>query len=423
MPSVPIPPRYAIIADDLTGAGDVGVQFSRAGLCTRSLCDARLPFWPYGVDAVVVDTASRALPADAAYATVLRALQTLDAANVHLVYKKIDSTLRGNLGAELDAALDACGAKVAIVCPAFPANGRLLVDGVLFVDGHPVAQSAFAHDPITPVAESHLPTLLSGQSRRPIVSVSRPTTVPDLLRHLRMIAGDAGGLVVCDAQDDDDLALIVEAAQALGTGALLAGSAGLARPLAAQLAASQHRRVLVVCGSLHPLARTQVELLRTRADVWEVDADTAGAGGARWENWRAWMSRCIAAPNRTGAAVVIMTSHRSTQNSTPGAQAHAASAVIARRIAEAVASALAATSFAGVVVTGGDTLRALLAAWQATGIDLVAEIAPGIPVGVVVGGTYAGLPIVSKAGGFGAPDALVRSVQVLAQRPLLPPPG
>jgi len=407
--------RYAIIADDLTGAGDVGVQFSRAGLRTRSLCDARLLLWPYGVDAVVVDTVSRALPASAAYDAVFQAIQTLQTANAHLVYKKIDSTLRGNLGAELDAALDACGAKIAVVCPAFPANGRILVNGVLSVDGHPVAQSAFAGDPITPVTESHLPTLLSRQSRRPVVHVGRPVAVADLQRQLQGFAGGAGGLVVCDAQDAADLATLVAAAQPLGASVLLAGSAGLARPLAAQLAATQRRRVLVVCGSLHPRARAQIELLRASAAIWAIDVAAAVAGGVHWRNWLAQMAQGIAAPHCAGSVVVLMTPHPSTQTPAPGASLGAAPIAVTQGAAAAATVALAAASFAGIVVTGGDTLRALLATWGASGVDLLAEIMPGMPIGVVVGGTYAGLPIVSKAGGFGAPDALVQAVRVLSQ--------
>ena len=202
--------RYAIIADDLTGAGDVGVQFSYAGLRTRTLCDARLPVWPAGIDTVVVDTHSRGLAPTAAYAAVAAAAQVLHAAGARLVYKKIDSTLRGALGAELDAALDVSGATLAVVCPAYPANGRTLVDGILAVDGQPVAQTPIGRDPIAPVRESHLPTLLAQQSHRRVIHLAQPSTAVALEAQLADIIRDGGGLVVCDAGDDAALATIVE---------------------------------------------------------------------------------------------------------------------------------------------------------------------------------------------------------------------
>ncbi len=209
---------YAVIADDLTGAADAGVQFAAAGLRTRTLrADWTLAHLA-GAEVVIVDTASRGLPAADAYRRVRAAAERLHAAGLHIIYKKIDSTLRGPLGAEIDGALDACGLPLAVVCPAYPAHGRTLVEGMLLVGGLPVAATAAAADPQAPVHESHLPTLLAQQARRPVQWRQRPprgdksTPLAAQLHALAAAYAVGGALVVCDAQDDDDLAAIVLAA-------------------------------------------------------------------------------------------------------------------------------------------------------------------------------------------------------------------
>jgi len=196
---------HAVIADDLTGAGDAGVQFAAAGMRTRTLRGDWMPAHLAGAEVVVVDTASRGLTAAEAYRRVRAAAERLQEAAVQLVYKKVDSTLRGPLGAEIDAVMDVCRPTMALVCPAYPAQGRTLVDGVLLVGGVPVAKTPAAADPQAPVQESHVPTLLTRQMRRPVQWLQRPaagysgTHLMAKLRALKESYDDAGGIVVCDS--------------------------------------------------------------------------------------------------------------------------------------------------------------------------------------------------------------------------------
>lgn len=401
---------YAVLADDLTGAADAGIEFAGAGWRTRVLRQAWQVADLHGAEVVVIDTASRASAPAVAYAAIQHAAARLAQAGVTIVYKKIDSTLRGPLGAEIDAVLDACGLSLAVVCPAFPAARRFLCAGVLHVDHVPVAQSAAGRDPVTPVRESHLPSLLASQTQRPVLhwprlpspSAAAPATgspaVPSIL--------PPAGVIVVDALDDDDLAQIVQAALAAAKPLLLVGSAGLARPLAAQMAQAAHPAgrancetwpadaavedvgqvawpvgaplpggaapVLVVCGSLHPAARAQVQAVRTQG----------------------------------GSAVTLLTTPETpVMTATPQAAALA--------LAQQALASLQAHAVAGIVATGGDTLESLLATLGAQGIDLERGLAPGVPLGRIAGGPWAGLPIVSKAGGFGAPDTLVQAVRCL----------
>lgn len=375
---------YAIIADDLTGAGDAGVQFAAAGLRTRTLRNDWTPEHLVGAEVAVIDTASRGLTADNAYERVRKAAERLQDAAVQLVYKKIDSTLRGPLGAEIDAVMDACRLTTTLVCPAYPAQGRTLVGGILLVGGIPVAETPAAADPQAPVQESHVPTLLARQARRTVQWLPRPGHTRGYLaaklHALQAGSNEAGTIVVCDAQDDEDLAAVVSTVHSMEAGLtrslLLIGSAGMASPLAVRMAqlvkVQTNPNVLLLCGSLHPAARTQVRQVELANDPQVTILATPAQVGIHPE------------PAKTLAA-------------------------------EARAW-LVAYEASGIVVTGGDTLHALLQSLQAHGVDLEQEAAPGIPVGRIAGGPWAGLRIISKAGAFGGSNALVDAVQLLKQK-------
>jgi uncharacterized protein YgbK (DUF1537 family) len=195
----------AIIADDLTGAADSGVQLASSGYRTA------VAFWGATVppaedlDAVAVDTDSRSLPAGFAAKRVVEAGHAVR--DAHVVYKKIDSTLRGPIPAELAAALGATRRKKAVVAPAFPNAGRTTEGGVLLVDGKPVHETGLARDPRTPVFESHIPSQLS-QAFNPIASLSvtrirESEAVLDALKN--------ADCVVADAESDEDLEALVRA--------------------------------------------------------------------------------------------------------------------------------------------------------------------------------------------------------------------
>src|ERR687895_1557294 len=150
----------AIIADDLTGAADTGVQFVHAGYRTAVFFRAT-EVLEDGLDAVVFDTDSRAMPAGFAAKRVVDAAHA--AGEARIVYKKLDSTLRGNVAAELAAALGGARRDRAVVALAFPAAGRTTVGGSQRVHGVPVDETEMANDPHTPVREAHVPSLLAGK--------------------------------------------------------------------------------------------------------------------------------------------------------------------------------------------------------------------------------------------------------------------
>jgi len=240
--------RAAVLADDATGALEIGALFAKAGVAASVNLDPERK--AFGAEALVVDTETRHLPPDAARQRLVKATRRFRV--VHL-YKKTDSTLRGNIGAELDALLQAYPSKMVLYVPAYPSLGRTVVDGVLLVDGCPVAQTEFAADPENPVRESHIPTLLEQQTSRPIVRWPGGAMSP-------------GTIVVCDGRTEDDLRNMTEYAK----DAIVAGPGGFARYWVDSLRLPRWHRetmpsissLLVVCGSLHPMSLRQARRAR-----------------------------------------------------------------------------------------------------------------------------------------------------------------
>ena len=176
--------RLIVVADDLTGAADTGIQLAKRGFYT-----ILLPFGMYETgsrhiqtvsslssQAAALSTNSRGEGARSAYYRVRNATACLiRESHPQYVYKKIDSTLRGNVGAEIEAVMEAAGSEAAILAPAFPEYGRTTVEGIHYVNGQLLSQTEAAFDPVSPVTESHIPTLLQKQTRLKIASTPRST--------------------------------------------------------------------------------------------------------------------------------------------------------------------------------------------------------------------------------------------------------
>ena len=355
-----------VVADDLTGACDTGSLFAGPGPVPVTVWPGVPPDPPVRV----VDTETRGLPAAEAAARVGAAARACPADRF---FKKIDSTLRGRIGAEVEALMVAAGLRTAVLCPAFPSQGRTVMDRILTLDGQPVALTPIAHDPAFPTlpgreGSSSVVDLLRPQLDRPVSWIpldhvrAGTTTLSARLERL------AGTVTIADAQSDGDLEALAEAALAVAPVPLLVGSAGLAQALARILRLGADpprvpagRRWLVLAGSRHPATRRQISVARQ-------------------------------------AGIQVL--------STPEAEQPDRLATAAHLAAKARAL-LERETFDLVVVTGGETAVALYAALDAERIDLVGTPAPGLALGCLRARGRAGLPLLTKAGGFGEPDLLI----------------
>src|SRR5215210_6468410 len=215
-------PQLVIVADDLTGAADTGACFASAGFATViPPSGTTIP----NADVIVISTESRDLDRTAAAEAVRSALMTTSAgagdAAPQWIYKKIDSALRGHPREELFAAMEATGARRAVVAPAFPAEERTTVGGRQHIDGIPVESSGIAGAG----AVSDLVALFETDQGPPVSLLDLATLrgQPDALR--RLLHDDSNGIVVADAETDDDLTTLARAV-AGGRLPLFCGSAG-----------------------------------------------------------------------------------------------------------------------------------------------------------------------------------------------------
>ena len=409
-------PQLAIIADDLTGAADTGACFASAGLATV------IPFGGAPVpaaDVVVLSTETRDLAAADAADIVLAATERIvagDSANPRWVYKKIDSALRGHPRDELLAVMTALDATRALVAPAFPAEGRTTRDGQQRVDGVPLAGSRLGE----PGAVSDLVTLFQDERRWPVSHLDLATIrgTPDVIR--RHLDDPEPGIVVADAETDDDLLALARAASGSPL-RVLCGAAGFARQLSLALPLRHSVRVpigrqerfgpiLVVAGSQHDATARQIAVLRAAGTPIVVpaqevidDRDVASDG----------IVAEIASHLAAGHSTVLTTVGMKTSPYGGGA--------VAARLAEIAAAPEVRPHIGGLVLTGGDVATAVCAALRATALWLGGEITPGQPLGWLAGGALPGIPVATKAGSFGDDHALLAGIDhvkgILLRRP------
>ncbi len=406
-----LPDVLVILADDLSGAADCGIVCSQAGLRTLVILGDRDATPGTEVLAVDADTRGRA-EADAVAETE-RLTQRYAGPGVRL-YKKLDSTLRGHVGAELAAALRARrqhGPAFIVFAPAYPATGRTTVGGVQRLHGVPLEQTemwrreAIPHRalPCEMLERAGLRTGLIGLDQ-----VRRPG-----LEHA-MAAGDRDA-VVCDAETEADLQAIAAAASRLGPGVIWAGSAGLARylpaavglagPAAPVVVPPAAGPILFVVGSLSATSHTQVAALMRQPGMQLLTVPPAVLRAGRQDPRWAAQERLLDAALGTGGDVVTVLGRD------PGdAPLDLAEGL---RLCHALA-ALAAphvSRIGALVSTGGETARAVLQAFRADGLHLAGEIEPGVPLSVAEGIHH--LPVVTKAGAFGTPETFVHCRHVL----------
>jgi D-threonate/D-erythronate kinase len=389
----------AVIADDLTGAADTGVQLVHAGYRTAVFFRATEGLED-DLDAVSFDTDSRLMPAGFA------AKRVVDAAHVareaRIVYKKLDSTLRGNVAAELAAALGGARRGRVVVAPAFPAAGRITVGGSQRVHGVPVDETEMANDPHTPVREAHVPSLLADT-----FSSVGTLSVEDLADHerVRRTLEDCECVVV-DAERDADLEALVRAVSDPAR-VLWAGSAGLALALGsvypgpcAGTAGVQRgpvRPVLVVVGSLSGVAREQVMRLVEAHGAVDVPVDDRESNAVH---------------KAVGAARDVLAGGACAIVRSPEERVASRESVLGD-LAGVAALLSEEGLFEGLVLTGGATAVGVARRLGASGIRLEGEVETGVPMGALIGPRP--YPVVTKAGGFGGPDTLEGAVEALSR--------
>lgn len=398
---------WLILADDLTGACDCAVAFASVGRRASVICDEAIPV----SGTVALDIDSRRLGPVAAAGAVRAALRGAGQRRRHL-FKKIDSTLRGQPVAEIVAAIQhrqAAGqGAMVLLAPAFPATGRTLEEGKVRLRGRPLEESPlWIRDHSYPTAD--LAVVLRAEGLRVLpLSLTAVRDAPEALQARMRDALLAGiEVVLCDAVTAADLGRIAMAGLPLGDAIVWAGSGGLALALAELLPAACRATVqvirppggtLFVVGSIAEASRAAAAALAADAGVRAI----ALPAHLLRQPAPSSIGVEIAETLRAGSDVLVTI-----------AQEDAADLSEGKAIATGLARLLApsAPALGALFATGGETARCLLRAFGVSGIRLMGEIEPGLPWGIMEGALQC--PIATKAGGFGDADTLRRCLDHL----------
>lgn len=404
--------KCLVLADDLTGANDTGHTFAARGYETHvtvrpdslDIADAEI---------CVVNTDSRYVePAIAKQ----RVSDVLEETPSTIVYKKVDSTLRGNLVPEIEAAIDRIGADIAIIAPAFPATNRLTAGGYHLVDGILVSQTPAGDDPNGPTT-AHLPTLFaSSKYLVEHLSLDCILSKDDLRKRFDTLAtGDEPVLAVCDATTESHLHNIASAAAQSDATPLYVGSAGLAT----HLRLDTSNTVLGVVGSAAPETFEQLSALPTNRII-KIDPEKAvtDPNGAVSD-----------AVQRLGNIIkdkdwAVVTTAQSPVDIEHGLQAGRDIGLGEAQARERIATTLAAVTrdlhnaleLDGLFLTGGAVAGATFDTLEVDRVGLSGQqLEAGVPISEIVGGPATGVTAVSKAGAFGAESTILNALAFLAR--------
>lgn len=443
-----------VVADDLTGATDVGSMSAKAGHLTHVYAHDR--FRGGGGSAVcVLDTDSRLDKPATAYIKVFDATKALKAAGCERFHNKTCSVFRGNVGPEFDAMLDALGEAFGVVVLGFPKNGRTTVDGVHYVNGVRLEDSPFQHDPVHPMTQSRLVDILSSQTRRRVAAIGHEVVSAGEQDLAEAIAVERahGGYLILDVKDQAALATIARSLAAADVKVTCGASAvveelaltwpspadpGAATRLAARPGGqcggkpesgsgggSRGRGgVLLIAGSLTPQTSQQIERAR-EAGMRTITLDTATVfSAARVLEEVEALARLAAEGIARSDDVLLHADNRpeavrSTQAA--GAELGYDRAVTGRLVSGALAqvahSCQERVGLTKLIVAGGDTSATVCRRLGVYALRVLAEVAPGVPACEALGGDPADvdepdvgqLLAVFKSGSFGGPEFLVEA--------------
>jgi len=408
-----------VIADDFTGANDAGSGLAQAGARVDVLFGTAVPQPDEAADVLVISTDSRAVSISQAAERVTQVVQHYAAQfQQGWLFKKIDSTLRGNVGAETVAALRASGKRLALVAPAVPRLGRTSREGSVWVNQQLLTDTEFASDPKTPILSARI----LDQMQIDGMEIDLATLRSD---RLDAVLAAAQGVVVVDAETEADLARLITAAARLAEKPLLVGAAGLSDALGAALSvrpSCPSRPVLAVVGSMSRQAEQQIATLLNQQAVEIVDVDIRQLfQQPAWCGRDSWIEQAAAAL-RAGRHTVIRTcQHESQRHAIEDlCQQHS---VTRQQLGEAICQLLGEMTLSlcraqlphALYLSGGDAAIAVAQALGASGFKIQGLVAGCVPHGVLLNSEFT-LPVMTKAGGFGDENTLVAAIGFIEEK-------
>jgi D-threonate/D-erythronate kinase len=424
--------KLAIIADDLTGANDSGVQLAQHGLKTSVLFDIDKDSI-HNYEGIIFDSDSRSIEREEAYQKVKEAASFLKEAGFSSIFKKIDSTMRGNIGAEIDAIYHVVKPDFMMIAPGYPKNNRTILNSTHYLNGVPLAETEISKDPKTPVTLSFLPELLQEQTEQKIGTITLDdlelgvTRIQEKLDHYyeQNIA-----YIIVDSTEEQHLEQILAYTKQLCYRFSWVGSAGIANYLPAYYdLPEQHRElsipkndgpILTVVGSVNKNSRAQLKLLLEKTNVYPVLFESYKSVSDEEERANEIRRVFNLAVEKAvqGRDVVIYSTGEASDiekaweiGEAKGLTHTQISNEIVKAIGSVCAVLLEKGYFKGVSMTGGDTAKQICHLWDVKGFELFDELEIGVPISRFFGNDN--LYVITKAGGFGTPEVFINAIHKL----------
>lgn len=420
-----MPPLLGAIADDFTGATDLAGMLVKNGMHCAQMIGVPSGPPPDGLDAIVVALKSRTTPARDAVGASLAALQWLRAAGCRqFIFKycsTFDSTSQGNIGPVADALMDALGADFTIACPAFPANGRTIYRGYLFVGDVLLNESGMQNHPLTPMTDANLVQVLGRQTKGkvdlvPFAVVSRgPQSIAEAFARL---SGGGTRYAIVDAVEDRHL---LDIGAACADMRLITGGSGIALGLpenfrrqgalsmtgGADALPAVGGGAAVIAGSCSAATLAQVAHMKQARPAFALDPLALAAGEDVVGQALAWASDRV-----TGGPVLIYASAppEEVARTQEKLGRERAGALIEHALAE-IAAGLVKAGVRRLIVGGGETAGAVVQRLGVRALRIGPQIDPGVPWTATVGEPVLALAL--KSGNFGAPDFFTRAFGML----------
>ena len=413
--------RLAIIADNLIGANDAGVQFQKFGFSTQVVLDyARLLDHSAGVDVLAVNTNSRKMSAQAAYERVCQIGSTLSKLGFRRFYKKIDSTLRGNIAEEIQAMLESLSLSLAVIVPSYPAHGRIVENGYLQI------LQAWGDDS-RPLPVCYVPSIVKPAAETPVAVLTLRDVrqgEKKLIQKITKLHAAGIHLIAVDAVADEDLRTIAIAVSNINIPCLAVGSAGLAGnlPIAWKIAdqgpANLRQGTMIVAGTLNHVTAEQIVSVLDYPNTELIAIHAAEV----YEGHTAAVRQQVIARVETalagGRIPVLVTDMLLMNRNDAGAlslsvQVQKYGQIITNLLGDITREIVKGQGLRNLVISGGGTTTSICNTLGITLIDLERELLPGIPVGKAVGNSCDGLRLITKAGGFGKRNSLRKVLELL----------
>ena len=412
--------RMLVVADDFTGALDTGIQFAKKGIRTQILLDYELMREKLATDVqvAVIDSETRHLSAEEAGEKVCRVILAARKQGFEMIYKKTDSALRGNIGSELAAQLTATGQNMLVYIPAFPKAGRTTLNGIQYVDGIPVSKSVFGCDPFEPVKSSYIPDIIARQTGVKVKIVTKENM------DRAQFGQEEPAIYVFDAEKDEDLKEIADIMRRMNINSL-AGCAGFAEFLPGLLQEDPNQMpevkadhgMIVISGSINPISFRQIRRAREEGVPcvtlsWSRKMNLHYASG---QEINSFVSELQDVYERERQIVIEASDSRAAENNADFQLLQNGFAFLdtqaRQRVADSVAEIVYTMVRRGIkgiyVFIGGDTMATVMKRLNCKRIVPLKELMPGIVLSKVFFETGEMMAI-SKSGGFGDEDALVR---------------